>query len=85
MSNTIMGRRKGTIPPAVIVLALVPVALVVIATLFGVLFPATPEQAAPTLAQCRTIGEAHDRLACYDRLEGKPLPLPAKGGQAVAP
>lgn len=85
MSNTILRRRKGGVPPVVIALALVPAALVVIATLFTEFMAATPEQPAPSLAECRTISAADHRLACYDRLEGKPLPLPAKGGQALLP
>ena len=82
VSNPILRRRKRIVPPAVMVLALMPAVLVGIATLFTVFFAATPEQATATLAQCRTIGAADQRLACYDSLEGRPLPLPAKGGQA---
>jgi hypothetical protein len=82
MSNTIFRRRK--LPPVIALLALVPAALVAIATLFAVFFAATPERAVLTLAQCRTISTADQRLACYDSLEGKPSPLPAKGGQAAA-
>jgi hypothetical protein len=85
MSNIFWRRRKRAYPPAVIALALAPLGLVLAELLLSPFFDATPEQAPPTLAQCRTIGAADLRLACYDRLEGKPLPLPAKGGQASTP
>jgi hypothetical protein len=85
MSNIILKRGKRALPPAVIALALAPAALVLVALLLSSFFDATPEQAQPTLAQCRMISEASERLACYDRLEGKPMPLPAKGGEAATP
>ncbi|MGE0239274.1 MAG: hypothetical protein AB7F09_13310 [Parvibaculaceae bacterium] len=83
MSNTVLRRSRRTLPPVVMALALAPAALVAAALLLSPFFDATSDEPLPTLAQCRTISEAGDRLACYDRLEGKPLPLPAKGEQAA--
>jgi hypothetical protein len=71
-------------PSAAIALALAPAAFVIIASLPSQFIGAAQEQARPSLAQCRTISATHDRLARYDRLEGKPFALPAKGGQAAA-
>jgi|GEM_PF-5481256 len=78
MSNTFLRRRKPRVP------LIAPAVLVGLAVLSSVFFAATPQRAAPTLAQCRTMSAAEQRLACYDSLEGKPLPLPAKGGLAAA-
>ena len=53
--------------------------------MLAVVFSTSAEAAPAKLADCAAIGGDTERLACYDRLAGKPLPAATLAPAAVAP